>query len=928
MKIGRAGLVVIIGVLSLSTLLPGQDRSVRVIRSEPRGITLEIRLPSYRFEPAIVGDRRDREIRIDGWGTAGEIGDPDLPATGALIEVPSDGRVRLAILSAAYESLFGCEIRPVPRSPSADPDEPLGGIVPKSAAYSRNSFFPGPLAHLSEILRMRSIPVARVFFCPFQWNPATGELRIYRTITVRADFDEPLPEGPFAEADDVFAGPAQMTILNRSPLPASPPLKRILRSDSGVPYQNRLRLEIEETGLYRLDETEVAASGLNPASLNPASFRLYCQNREIAFAFHGRSGNAWGPGEYLEFYGERIDSEFTKTNVYWLTWESGPGISFSNRIVTAAGTGERTTTFRDTVRLEENLVPWFQAPEAYAVDHWFWTKMTAPADATIPFNLPDDILVDGSTARLRVYFQGRSTAPPHPNHRTQLTLNEVLISDIRWDNDQVFIQTAELPQTTLRAGANLLRLDMPRVSTGDVCYFNWAALEYRRGLNARKNEILFSPENPGFKSFEIGGFSSPDIRIYDLSEPGRPVRLTGFSVVDAGGSFGARFDAAVGESERFYVLAADRIRRPSRVDYVEAGTLALDSNRADLILIAPRALQAAAAPLLAAQAARRLRPRFVAVEDVFDEFGAGIPDPAAIKAFLQTAYDGWQRPAPLYVLLMGDATYDYRDHLGLGKENQVPAHFSWMSDTGLTADDNWFACVDGEDGLPDLLLGRIPGGTPETALKTAMKLAAMEMRRTAPPKTVILAADDGDDQFVSMSDQIVPLLPPGYAAQKIYLGDYADKNQASLDLLAAINSGAFLVHFAGHGNVTLWAGERILDNAKVDDLRNADHLALFCAYTCNNGFFPNAPDDCMAETLIKAEDKGAFAFLASTSSGLAWIHEIMALATARSLFRIRSTSLGAIFVEAKLDAFARGAGLDELAKFTLFGDPSQRIEIR
>ncbi len=775
---------------------------------------------------------------------------------------------------------------------------------------------------------MRGISVARVQFRPFQWNPATGELRVYRKIRVRADFDEPLPEGARIGEGDEFSALAGAALLNRSSGPAGPPLRPSGLKASGIASQNRLRLEIRESGIYRLGYAEVEATGVPMASLQPASFRLFRQSHEVAFSFHGQSGGSWGPGDYLDFYGEKIDSEYTNANVYWLLWESGSGIPMASRSLASAGTGERTTTFCDTLRLEENLVPWFQAPEADAVDHWFWAKLTAPADLLIPFTLPDDTLIDTSTARITAYFQGRSTAAPHPNHRTQLSLNQSKVSDEQWDDDRVFVQATDIPQSLLQTGANILRVDAIRASTGDVCYFNWAVLEFRRGLNARQNEILFAPDGPGEKTFEVGGFSSPDILAYDVSDPERPIALSGFAVAADSGSFIVRFDIGVEGTERFLVLASNRIRQVVRSDYVEAGRLGLGTNRADLILIAPRELQAAAVPLMAAQAARRLRPVFTAVEDIFDEFGAGIPDPAAIKSFLQTAYEKWQRPAPLYVLLMGDATYDYKDFLSLGKANQVPARFTWMNDTGLTPDDNWYACVDGDDGLPDLFIGRIPGGTPEAALKTAQKLAAFEMSRMSPPRSAVLAADDGDFQFESISEQIVPLLPPGFAAQKIYLDDYADKNQASLDLIAAINAGTFLVHFAGHGNVTLWTGEFLFDNAKVADLENGDRLALFCAYTCNNGYFANAPGYCLAETLIAAEEKGAFAFLASTSSGLAWVHEIMALATARSLFQIRAAALGAIFVEAKLDAFARGASLDSLAKFTLFGDPSQRMEIQ
>ncbi|MBN2008191.1 hypothetical protein JW960_02470 [candidate division KSB1 bacterium] len=52
----------------------------------------------------------------------------------------------------------------------------------------------------------------------------------------------------------------------------------------------------------------------------------------------------------------------------------------------------------------------------------------------------------------------------------------------------------------------------------------------------------------------------------------------------------------------------------------------------------------------------------------------GIKNPRAIKDFLRYAYENWQVPAPTYVLLFGDASYDYLDYLATGRRDDVPTH--------------------------------------------------------------------------------------------------------------------------------------------------------------------------------------------------------------------------------------------------------------
>jgi hypothetical protein len=57
-----------------------------------------------------------------------------------------------------------------------------------------------------------------------------------------------------------------------------------------------------------------------------------------------------------------------------------------------------------------------------------------------------------------------------------------------------------------------------------------------------------------------------------------------------------------------------------------------------------------------------LRVKVADIEDIYDEFSYGIKSPQALKDFLSYAYSNWSPPAPQYVLLVGDSTYDPKDH--------------------------------------------------------------------------------------------------------------------------------------------------------------------------------------------------------------------------------------------------------------------------
>jgi hypothetical protein len=90
--------------------------------------------------------------------------------------------------------------------------------------------------------------------------------------------------------------------------------------------------------------------------------------------------------------------------------------------------------------------------------------------------------------------------------------------------------------------------------------------------------------------------------------------------------------------------------------------LATTSHQADYLVISHANFLAAAQPLEALREANGLETELFDLQDIYDEFSYGIIDPAAIRSFIAYAYAQWQAPAPNYVLLVGDGTYDPKNH--------------------------------------------------------------------------------------------------------------------------------------------------------------------------------------------------------------------------------------------------------------------------
>ena len=83
----------------------------------------------------------------------------------------------------------------------------------------------------------------------------------------------------------------------------------------------------------------------------------------------------------------------------------------------------------------------------------------------------------------------------------------------------------------------------------------------------------------------------------------------------------------------------------------------------------------------------------VEVDTIYNEFGNGLPDPVAIRDFLEYATTHWQ-PAPRYVLFFGDACFDYKNILNLDR-NWVPTYETPETDLQISTYgyDDFFTCL-------------------------------------------------------------------------------------------------------------------------------------------------------------------------------------------------------------------------------------------
>jgi len=747
------------------------------------------------------------------------------------------------------------------------------GSVRLRASGSRKRGTSAEWARISSVGFQGEVKKATVDLSPLRWDETRGELLLARRLEVRLSFSgrEPSEEG-----------------------------RRGRRHREDRSHEKRdgvvARLSVVKPGLYAVAFEDLFDRGSR--SLDAAKLRLSRQGSAVPF--HVEPAGDFGPGSKLYFVSPGASvNRYGKRAVYELERRAS-GIRMARTL--SAPSGDSITSYWSVSEREENR--YYQAGLLQAPDLWLWDVLFAPAKKSYLFEIAD-LASSSKPARIAVFVQGASDLETSPDHHLRLYVNGVLVGEGELEGKTAHRIEAAFPPEVLREGQNDLTLE----NVGDtgaahsMVFLDRFQVEYPRHLSAG-GEIR--------GRFDASGVASAPGLGLDVTDP-IPLWLGSASAfrVESGRSY-----LLVGESR----VLEPEITRPSKP------VLKDPRNGADYVAIGPRELLEAAAPLLDHHRSRGLRVEAAPIEDLYEEFGFGEPNPRAIRDFLAYAYHHWREPSVRYALLLGDGTYDFRDYLGTGVVNQVPPYLIATSYL-WTASDPAFAAVNGEDLLPDIAIGRLPARTAGEARSLVSKILAYEVGGANDTPLVVLVADNPDraGDFRRDADDTAAGLPRGPAIRKIYLGVLSAED-ARRQILSSFDGGASVMSYVGHGGIHLWADERLLSIDEVPKLAAQPHQPLLLTMNCLNGYFHFPYFDSLSEQLLKAEGKGAIAAFSPSGLSLNGPAHLYHRALLREIFEGGHLRLGDAVRAAQAAYADTGAFPELLSIYHLLGDPALSLK--
>jgi len=126
-------------------------------------------------------------INVPGIFLPNNEGAPNLPGTGKYIAIPQGAEVNINIIGVRTETISNIDIAPSPRIPLDTEDGPMD-YEKDMEIYSKDEFYPREPVILSGQTSIRGLDVVMLGITPFQYNPVSKELIIYKDIELEIEF--------------------------------------------------------------------------------------------------------------------------------------------------------------------------------------------------------------------------------------------------------------------------------------------------------------------------------------------------------------------------------------------------------------------------------------------------------------------------------------------------------------------------------------------------------------------------------------------------------------------------------------------------------------------------------------------------------------------------------------------------------------------
>lgn len=698
-----------------------------------------------------------------------------------------------------------------------------------------------------------------------------------------------------------------------TPLPNQPPTP-----PAGTPLFNTaeypaVKIYVDQEGWYHIPFAQLFAAGLEP-NTDVRLLHLYAEGVEQPLLLVGHTAGYPAPTDAIEFYGTGINTPFSGTRVYWLVREN----SYGKHMVTApaAYTASAAPESFPFTTIREDHTTYFAALlNGENNDNFFGDLVTSdPVDETLTVVHRDT----SSTAPLTLTLALQGVTDQQ-EHAVTVQFNGTNIGTLAFYGEILATQTYSVDPSLVLDGTNSVTLTALE-GDNDVSLVQSVQLQYPHTYTA-DSDWLKATANAG-SELQITRFANATVRLFDITDPLNIVELSGKVSSQDSGTYSISATVPAGQPYTRTILAfsQEQLSAPSSLAAYSPPNLNQQRSGADIVIITHPDFVSHLTPLVNFRTSQGYKVLQVTTDELFDQYNFGERSPFALQTYLQNAASQWQRK-PQAILLVGDASMDPRNYLGFGDFDFVPTRIIETA-AFKTASDDWFTDFQ-QTGFATIPTGRLPVRTTSDLDLIISKIIGYEQGQSAGTwnSQVVLIADQNVDSNFSSAVNAAAATLPSYLQTTQILTNGMDPSTAHSQIVNALNNGALIVDYNGHGAEQQWSFSDIFDDASAAALTNGGRLPVYLLMDCLNGLFQDVYAETLAKSLILAPNGGAVAVWASSGFTNQPPQAAMELGLLNEFSAHPHEMFGLMVLRAK----SGSTDNDVRRTWILFGDPAMKL---
>ncbi len=746
-----------------------------------------------------------------------------------------------------------------------------------------------------------------------------------------------------------------------------------------------LKTAVVQEGIYKITYEDLVRQGLLSQAIASHKIALYGNTAgmlpffnapgiyddlsPLPIQMHDGNDGTFGPGDYFLFYGQSphrwsyndqnkefsyARHHFCDTSFYFVSLNA----ELEHRIEKVESEnengGERMDWFLEHIRHENDLVNLCSG----GLD-WLGESFTLSTNSrSLSLATPDP--VSGQKGILYA-ATGAQTSEGTGSFRIQFNQTRLNLYHSPLGSGEAYTKAQTKDSVQVTSGTSTVNISFSKTGNTNNGYLDYLSLVYPRSLRLNGAYLFFRHPQAIGNATRFSVEAPAGTQIWDITDVYHIASIT--PKTESGRlNFSTTPDNSLHE---YVAFNASRCPAPLFKELVRPQNLHQLKNIDYVVVTHPLFLEQAREIARLHQERDGYSTCVATTQEVYNEFSSGAKDPSAIRLFLRHLdIRSDTNHKPRYLLLLGDASYDYKDILGKTTDfvptlqpygtlaeaagDPLEDMFGYLADNAgfqIHSNSSWT-----KTGQLQVAIGRLPVQTVEETRNIVEKIDIYSSPHyVSDPAQSNLSGNFGnwrnevvfvtDDSFESdmetniLNNDYIQRNLPSIHINKLYSDAYERTSSSTSARIPAlenaikgfVENGCLFLGYLGHSGWDAWSDEKILTNNIIDNWKQSYTYPVIFASSCTFAYFDQTDKLSGAERAVLKAQAGSIATIASSRTAVMGAIEYIQKSFVEKFISKtngKANTIGDAFLYAKNAAYSQSP-----QKFVLLGDPGLKAAL-